>query len=217
MIRFRPFTTWPRQSTADRYDGQFRAGYQDTINLLEKEIGNLGGRNVAIQTAHEPSQIRQDGLPFSSARVPWHPGVIVSFDSRHGPLSFMCDHFHDWKKNLRGIAMTLERLRLADLYGVTKHGEQYRGWQAIPAKRADGFASADEAARWMASIAHAEFPDGLPASQIAHNLLANPLTAGGVYRAAARRLHPDTGGSHEQFTKLQDAKRLLDAHHGRAA
>jgi hypothetical protein len=209
MIRFRPFSSWPRPSTSDRYVGGFRAGYQDTINLLEKEIGNLNGRNVVIQSGHEPSQIRQDGLPYSNARVPWHPGIIVSFDSEHGPLNFMCDHFHDWKKNLRGIAMTLERLRMADLYGVTKHGEQYRGWTVIePPKPAwTKFESVEDAARWL-SI-HSEEPY--------QSILENTSRYGIAYRVAAKMLHPDTGGSHAQFTKLQEAKRLLDVHHGRTA
>jgi curved DNA-binding protein CbpA len=31
-----------------------------------------------------------------------------------------------------------------------------------------------------------------------------------AYRLAAKRLHPDAGGSTEDFQKLQEAKRILD-------
>ncbi len=33
-----------------------------------------------------------------------------------------------------------------------------------------------------------------------------------AYRLAARKLHPDAGGSHEMFVKLQSAKAVLDQH-----
>jgi hypothetical protein len=34
------------------------------------------------------------------------------------------------------------------------------------------------------------------------------------YKVAARHLHPDAGGSHEQSTRLREAKRILDEHGG---
>ena len=43
-------------------------------------------------------------------------------------------------------------------------------------------------------------------------LIGAPEVVGMYYRSAAKRLHPDTGGDHEQFKRLQDAKAVLDAH-----
>jgi hypothetical protein len=37
---------------------------------------------------------------------------------------------------------------------------------------------------------------------------------GAAYRAAAMKLHPDRGGKHEDFVKLQAAATILDKHHG---
>jgi hypothetical protein len=34
--------------------------------------------------------------------------------------------------NVRAIALALEALRKVDRYGVTKRGEQYAGWKALP-------------------------------------------------------------------------------------
>jgi len=45
-----------------------------------------------------------------------------------------CDSFKDWEANLRAIALSLERLRAADRYGVTtEEKEQYIGWLRLPA------------------------------------------------------------------------------------
>jgi hypothetical protein len=45
-----------------------------------------------------------------------------------------------------------------------------------------------------------------PPAQISRS----PACQAAAYRKAARKLHPDTGGSHELFVKLQQAKAALD-------
>jgi hypothetical protein len=47
-----------------------------------------------IELALDEGDIRLDGLPRAHAR-PRHPGVIVSFDSKHGPLGYGTDAFPD--------------------------------------------------------------------------------------------------------------------------
>lgn len=134
QYNFRPIEQWPRPFTKNRRRSQFDSTYSATLDKLDGELSKLGARNIVIQLALKERDIRYDGLPRADARQPEHPGVIVSFDSRHGALSYMCDEFFNWKDNLRGIALTLERLRLVDLYGVTKSGEQYKGWAARAAR-----------------------------------------------------------------------------------
>jgi hypothetical protein len=67
----------------------------------------------------------------------------------------------------------------------------------------------EQAARFIAEHAPGTDPDRV--RQILRN-------EGGArercYKLAARRLHPDAGGDHEQFTRLQAAKRVLDQHAG---
>jgi hypothetical protein len=45
-------------------------------------------------------------------------------------------------------------------------------------------------------------------------LLDIPEQNASLYRIAARKLHPDTGGSNGDFQRLQEAKRILDEHAG---
>jgi hypothetical protein len=62
-----------------------------------------------------------------------------------------------WTDNVHAIALTLERLRLADLYGVTSRGEQYAGWKMLPGPITAGPGAAptmsmEDAARFAAGL-----------------------------------------------------------------
>lgn len=106
----------------------------DTFAILETEMRFLNGKNVILQTAHTGARdFRQDGRLRADARRPEHPGVILTFDSKHGALSYPCDHFHDWESNLRAVAFHLQNVRHSQLYGVGAHGEAYKGFAALPA------------------------------------------------------------------------------------
>lgn len=203
-MNFRPLTQWPRPNTKNRRGGTFRVGYVATLKLLESEIDKVGGRNAVLQAGFAREDIRNDGFPRAKAR-PAHPGIVVSFESRHGSLMFACDTFEDWEDNLRAVALTLENLRAVERYGATKHGEQYTGYVAIPAKDAsNGFHSAEEAARFIMAAAGV---NGEP-----RNFFNDTEDArAAIIRKAAANMHPDSGGSHEQFVKLQSAKKLLEA------
>lgn len=201
--RFVPLEHWPRKFTSNRRRSQFDSSYSQTLDKLKGELSKLGARNVVIQVALDPRDIRRDGWPRADARRPKHPGVVVSFDSRHGPLSYVCDAFFDWEDNLRGIAMTLERLRLVDLYGVTSSGEQYKGWAALPAPDGD-VTTVEQAATFI------ERYSGISVISIK----GDAVEFRSAYRAAARKLHPDVGGDTIAFQRLQSAHDILKKHHG---
>lgn len=133
---FRPITTWPGELTRSRRRSPFGASHGQTLRLLRTELAHIVARRsapVVIQLALREQDIRQDGLPRANARQPEHPGVILAFDSRYGPLRYATDVFTDWQANLRAIALGLESLRRVDRYGITKRGEQYAGWRALEA------------------------------------------------------------------------------------
>lgn len=190
---FRPLEQWPGKPTPSyaRKRSTFRASYPDTLALLASEIEKLNGKGIVIQAYFTRGEIRNDGWPRSSAR-PSQPGVIVSFHAAKGALSFPCDTFDAWEDNLRAIAKSLEALRQVDRYGVTRSSEQYRGFAQIEAPGAAK--SMDKSSAEAFIRAHGNGSGTLP----------------DAYRYAARVLHPDMStGSHEQFVKLQEAKRIL--------
>jgi hypothetical protein len=175
--------------------------------------------------------MRLDGGLRADAKVS-HPGVILSFETKkYGPMRYFTDVFDKgsrwvkgtknelgwysggrseaipgWQMNARAIALGLEALRKVDRYGITKRGEQYTGWSALPpaTPMGAGGMTADQAAQFVAE--HSTLA-GLPLD-VDDVLSGAWLTEG--YRMAAKVLHPDAGGSTEDFQTLQEAKRILD-------
>lgn len=205
---FRPIDTWPGQPTRNRRRSTFKATWGSTLELLKKELRQLGAKELVIQVAMREDQIRLDGYPRANAYAT-HPGVILAFESKHGPLKYAVDTFTSWEDNIRAIALALEALRKVDRYGVTKRGEQYTGWRALPP---EGGTSATFTADAAAAFVAAACKNGVTAAV----LLRDPESVRKAYLAAAQRLHPDRGGSTREFQQLQIAKQVLDKHHGRA-
>lgn len=173
---FRPLERWERRGVGSRPHSPFKASYQTTINLLERETRLLGARQVIVELAIQEGDIRLDGQPYASTR-PAHPGVTVAFDSRHGPLKYTADKFATWQENLRAIALGLEALRKVDRYGMTSRGEQYAGWKALP--------SGDSSLRDRG---------------------AELIREHGGVKEALMATHPDHGGDPTDFDAVQAAR-----------
>ncbi|MCW2904123.1 MAG: heat shock protein DnaJ protein [Streptosporangiaceae bacterium] len=205
----RPLVAWTDPETHVRRGAHlFRASWDDTLALLSYEIEQLGGEDPAVfQIDVQEADLRRDGMLRTHAKV-GHPGVVVSFVSRFGPLRYATDAYErqygyglqSWQANIRAIALALEALRAVDRYGVSKRGEQYTGWKALPAGGNVTFPSADEALRWMQRAANARDDVLAPG----HTIRPSDL-----YRTLARRLHPDAGGDKGDWDRLQSAKLLL--------
>lgn len=192
-LRFHPLTEWaakPTPAAQRKSRWSFRAGWNDTLALLEVELDKLGARDVIVSAALRPDDIRIDGWPRSNA-MPTHPGIILSFASKHGPLRYLTDRYEFWQHNLRAIALGLEALRAVDRYGITERGEQYVGWKAIPQTTA----SRAEQKAFLFKIANETSPSLLDERQ--------------VYRKALIAAHPDHGGSRELLEQVQNAGRML--------
>jgi hypothetical protein len=204
-IRYQALPVWPEPS--DRQQSRFTASWPDTLELLDRELTFLGAEEVLIQAGFMEGAIRLDGYPRADAKT-HHPGVILSFDSKHGLLRYGTDRFDDsrsWRSgrgyiavpgyqaNIRAIALSLEALRTVDRYGVTKRGEQYAGWRALPA--GTGLTTAESARKLIATWARL---DGEP-------------DLDKLVRAALFNSHPDHGGNDDAFHQVQMARRMLDA------
>lgn len=215
---YRPIDAWPGDLTPNnkRQCTRFKAKLSDTLDLLGDELGHLRVKEAVIQLALEPQDLRRDGLPRAGSK-PAHPGVIVSFESKHGPLRYFTDafkacYFNDgegWHSNLRAIALGLSDLRRLDRYGIGKRGEAYAGWAQLPPGQSmghpNGKMTVEEAARFLADAAYDGLSDG--------RSLIGPAGQGFVaeaWRRAAKRHHPDHGGDPAAFRRLTEARELLE-------
>jgi hypothetical protein len=211
----RPLTTWPGKLTRPhhRQRSPFSAPLRSTLSILDRELFQLGAEHPVLEVAIEAGQFRLDGRPRSTARAE-HPGVVLSLPMTSvGALRYATDLFVTWQDNLRAIALGLEALRKVDRYGITRRGEQYAGFKALPSGIAMPATSAvesmtiEEAARLLASACDTGY-DG-------PSLLASGPTAWrGQYRSAAKTHHPDVGGSRAAWDQVEHAKRVLDEHAG---
>jgi hypothetical protein len=177
----------------------FKAAWGDTVALLQREVDHLGGQVIAVQIDIASGDIRRDGMLYARARATT-PAVKVSFDSRHGPLTYATDTYDQWQANVRAIALSLRALRAVDRYGVAGSGEQYRGWTPIAAQAAEQDLTRDEAARVLADAAGVE-----------PTALGDPAAVTAAYRVAARTAHPDAGGNADVFRLITAARDVLIA------
>lgn len=199
-MKVAPIREWPGELTRNRRFSPFRAGLSATLELLDREIWHLTDTRTQQDSAELLIAIpagdlwRLDGKPRAHA-VAEHPGVIFSLDSKHGHLSYPCDTFTTWQDNLRAVALALEALRKVDRYGVTRRGEQYRGFLAIEATAAPaGFDTAADALGFLERIVDGWADRSEPAR---------------LLRGAQRVTHPDTGGRPLDFQRVMLAEAKL--------
>lgn len=229
-VTYRPIGhDWIGAKTEARRHGRFYSGsrykgdqlipgrktpWSDTLALLDRELRHLGADGVIFQIDIPESMIRLDGMPRNDAR-PTDPAVIISFESKHGPLRYACDVFFDWRDNVRAIALGLEALRTVDRYGITHKAEQYKGFVALGMGTGvdEGvqrvFATVKEAAEFMLTRSEVAIDgnlDGLTASLVSDKNYRDFL-----FKRAALKLHPDAGGNNRsEWDSLVNARRILE-------
>lgn len=196
IVQFRPLRVWPYPNSDPRRWRPFKSAWEQTLNDMRREIRLVDGDNVVIAAGFRERDIRNDGWPRSDARQPDHPGVEVSFDSRHGRLVYATDVCSHWEDNVRSIALGLEALRAVDRYGISRRGQQYAGWRALPAGPS---------------------VDNLPgtkaqAEAVIREVLGDPKAKvdEAAIREAIKKAHPDTGGDGVTFRRVQAAKVLME-------
>jgi hypothetical protein len=189
------------------------------FELLRYELKRIDAKSVVVEAGYRPEQVRADGWPYANA-TPEHSQLRLSFVREGVAVSFFqgifggniaCVAYNAWL-----IGMTLQALRAVERYGCTKSGQQYAGWSQLPpgAGRgpivANAFATVEDAARFLlrtALIQEGEY----------RRVIDNPEFLASTYRTAARKTHPDLGGTAEAFGKVNAAKEMIESARGGAA
>lgn len=185
----RTIGTWPGKRSPRPERSRFDSSYSQTLELLETELRHLSAKSIVFQVDVDESQLTIKGRLRAQARCN-SSAFILSFQSKHGPLSYPCDKFSDWQDNLRAIALALQALRLVDRYGVTRNAEQYTGWKALPPP----VATAESELAWLRSFVG----NGSSAYAISD-----------LIRIAEKKSHPDLGGNSDDFKRVQEAREVL--------
>lgn len=199
-----------------REASRFTVGWDAALQLLDRELTALKARDVVFEVDVTDAQIRLDGMLRSGARVDF-PGVRIAFESKHGPLTYATDRFlkpswqrkgmqQHWQHNVYAIAKSLERLRLVDDYGVTKRGEQYTGFKALPAGRSmpASHMTTDQACRILSELSGVTITPGESEQSTRARL-----------REAKAAAHPDRhDGDRTLWDHVEQAARVLGADRG---
>lgn len=192
-MEFRPIDTWPWPHTDRREDSPFSAGHQATRDLLERELRMLDTAVGRICMALSDAGIRQDRTGPLASASPDHPGVIVVAELTSGEtLRFGTDRYRGWQANLRAVSLGMESLRRVDRYGITRSGEQYRGFMALPA--GDGETSEAEAWSVIERMSGMSAPRDHPDRAV---------------RCAMAAAHPDRDGDPDLFDAVVRAAKVL--------
>ena len=199
-VQLEPIELWPGKKTPFQGRSKFKSDLPATQRLLDRELKHLGAKRVVLQMCITRADLRLDGTLRTGGKIR-QPGVILRFDSKHGPVTMPCDRYNDWQDNVRAIALALEALRAVDRYGVTSRAEQYRGWQALPAPSPNSVESqlrtADDAIAFLRKLV-SEFAAGA-------------INSGEAIRRAQMLTHPDRGGDPEDFKRVMRCEQLLTA------
>jgi len=192
-VQVEPLAVWPYPETTQRVAPPFTARYEQTLDILRMELDHLDATAAALRivTKNGSDDLRRDGLLRAHAAT-IHPGVALAFTSKFGPMEIYCDTYlsrgsrPSWEANLRALALTLEKLRAIDRYGVGGgQGQQYVGWRVIESSPA----TVDRDWARLAAIADAP---------------AGSMTADAMWRRARRAAHPDNhAGRRELWDELE--------------
>ena len=218
--RFRPLPDgWTDPKDPDTHSAPFKVDDRRLWSDLSAEIVHLQDKEhpdeVVLQLDVAESDIRVDGTGLKAGATLGYHGVVVSFESRHGPLRYAADHYRSWghgrapwRANIRAVTLTLTALRAIDRYGVAASGQQYSGWLQLgagtPMPAAPGPMTIVEA---MTALEDAGCLGRFWFDPNVEHLSVRQCDH--AYREAAKRTHPDAGGSNEAFQIVQAAYAVL--------
>jgi hypothetical protein len=183
---------WPsgyeRTAAGRRKHSQFKNTLGSARDFLKDEVRRIGGKNLIIST-NIPTKQNGD-LYADYARYKLEdPGVAVYFKYNDKDVALCCDQYERVWENVQALAKAIEALRGLERWGVSDFLDRaFTGFKALPAT------TLQEKDIWEVLGL-----SGKPESTIIIHQ---------AYKQQAKKVHPDAGGSEEDFHLLQEAYRM---------
>lgn len=197
---------WPRTPREKRERGvRFRTGGYNgslpTFNKARSDVfAELAMMRVTSATLSTNVQVRQDGSVFSGVDPNKfnmeNPGVAITFMRKGRPFIMAQDAFDTVGCNLRSMALALEAMRAIERHGGgTMAGKAFDGFSALPPP-----AGSRPRRPWWEVLRYSEDPTA-PDREF---LSASEVEA--RFKAMAKKLHPDAGGTDVDMQELVAAR-----------
>lgn len=165
------------KQTETRFKSKFSVSPDYAQNFLAAEVKRMKGTDL-ILSSNVPA--RNDGMMFANAmsRSYANPGVSILFNYKGKHITMCCDQYLAVWENVYALAKGIEAMRAMERRGVSDFIERaMSGFTALPQKQ-----------EWWGVSKH-----------------ANRDEVKAAYRALAKTTHPDAGGSHDAFQRINDA------------
>lgn len=195
---------WPegydRTPPEDRepYPGNISVGHRAAFTSIDDELDAWGCTLDRVEFAATP-YARDPDIPHKSDD-PDDPGVAAYFrrTDEHADQGYAiaCDRWNSLRDNARAIALYVRRKRLAERCGVSTASSEF-STAALPP-------TGDDA---IAAPAATSEPAPYEVLQVAPGAGRDVVKA--AYRARAKELHSDAGGSTDGMTRLNKAKEAM--------
>lgn len=188
---------WPDNTPRTPMDKRERARFEEkplgyARDCLVSELRRLGSSYVVISTN---LPVRNDGLPYASAREPDDTGVCAWFDLDGVQKSMACDRWVRLVDNVWALAKTIEAMRGIERWGTSEILKRaFQAFGALPP------APSERTADWRDVFV---LPGYLRTNGVPKSVLAGFVKD--AYRALAQKAHPDHGGSDEEMQRLNAA------------
>jgi hypothetical protein len=181
---------WARTPSHQRKTSAFRRpvsyaarwhSMEEAAELLSNELERLRAIGAILSTNIE---VRLDGRPYSGRAKPNDTGAAVYFTLKGKRLVLAGDRWDRVECNVWAIAKHVESLRAQERWGVGSVEQAFAGYAQLTS-------SASHRLWWEVL--------GCPPG------LINAAQLESLYRAAAKRSHPDVGGSNEAMAEVNAA------------
>lgn len=162
---------------------------QDGTDRIVAELRTMGVRDGGWVLSTN-LELRNDGMPRSGQRMPTDPGVAVYW-TRKGKQQVMAIDIYDRvQDNMAAIAASMNALRAIERHGGAQILDRaFEGFVALPP------------------------PDKFdPFAVLGLKPGASREEIETAFRAQAKKCHPDSGGSVDEFQKLERARRQALTH-----
>ncbi len=166
---------------------KFSASRGDTTSALAQEMERLEVDDWRASTASGGSHTKGEGLPKYSAN-PEDPGFVLRWSKDGSQYAVACDAYASLDSNMRAVLLWVQETRIRGDRPV-ETGEDEFATARLP--------SGDEDAIEAAPPPHEVL--GVPADASEDEVVA-------AYRERVQDVHPDQGGTNEQFQRVKRAR-----------